>query len=80
VILYLYDELQPRDFLNRMNGIFAFVLYDPKRETFLIARASRYWPHGHVDAGSFFMYWRDRPLITEAGRGINERDRGSDRP
>ncbi|MDR3683369.1 MAG: asparagine synthase B [Geothrix sp.] len=38
VILYLYDELQPRDFLNRMNGIFAFVLYDPKRETFLIAR------------------------------------------
>ena len=38
VILYLYDELSPRDFLNRMNGIFAFVLYDPKRETFLIAR------------------------------------------
>jgi asparagine synthase (glutamine-hydrolysing) len=38
VILYLYDELKPRDFLNRMNGIFAFVLYDPKRETFLIAR------------------------------------------
>jgi asparagine synthase (glutamine-hydrolysing) len=38
VILYLYDELQPKDFLNRMNGIFAFVLYDPKRETFLIAR------------------------------------------
>ena len=38
VILYLYDELKPSDFLNRMNGIFAFVLYDPKRETFLIAR------------------------------------------
>ncbi|WP_306589455.1 asparagine synthase B [Geothrix sp. 21YS21S-4] len=38
VILYLYDELPPRDFLNRMNGIFAFVLHDPKRETFLIAR------------------------------------------
>jgi asparagine synthase (glutamine-hydrolysing) len=38
VILYLYDELSPRDFLNRMNGIFAFVLYDPKRETYLIAR------------------------------------------
>lgn len=37
-ILYLYDELSPRDFLNRMNGIFAFVLYDPKRETYLIAR------------------------------------------
>jgi len=38
VILYLYDELSPRDFLNRLNGIFAFVLYDPKRETYLIAR------------------------------------------
>jgi asparagine synthase (glutamine-hydrolysing) len=38
VILYLYDELHPRDFLNRMNGIFAFVLYDPKRESYLIAR------------------------------------------
>ena len=38
VILYLYDEARPKDFLNRMNGIFAFVLWDPKRETFLIAR------------------------------------------
>ena len=38
VILYLYDELQPMDFLNRMNGIFAFVLYDPRKDTFLIAR------------------------------------------
>ncbi len=38
VILYLYDETDPKDFLNRMNGIFAFVLYDPKRKTYLIAR------------------------------------------
>ncbi len=38
VILYLYDELEPKDWLNRMNGIFAFVLYDPRRETWLIAR------------------------------------------
>jgi asparagine synthase (glutamine-hydrolysing) len=38
VILYLYDEFKPKDFLNRMNGIFGFVLYDPKRETYLIAR------------------------------------------
>lgn len=38
VILYLYDETAPEHFLNRMNGIFAFVLYDPKRKTFLIAR------------------------------------------
>lgn len=38
VILYLYDEEEPRAFLNRMNGIFAFVLHDPRRHTYLIAR------------------------------------------
>jgi asparagine synthase (glutamine-hydrolysing) len=38
VLLYLYDESTPKEFLNRLNGIFAFVLYDPKRKTFLIAR------------------------------------------
>lgn len=38
VILYLYDEGHPKDFLNRINGIFAFVLYDPRHATFLIAR------------------------------------------
>ena len=38
VILYLYDETDPKDFLNRMNGIFAFVLWDPRRDTWLIAR------------------------------------------
>ncbi len=38
VLLYLYDEKHPKEFLNRVNGIFAFVLYDPQRNTFLIAR------------------------------------------
>jgi asparagine synthase (glutamine-hydrolysing) len=38
VLLYLYDESAPKEFLNRVNGIFAFVLYDPKRKTYLIAR------------------------------------------
>jgi len=38
VLLYLYAESHPKEFLNRVNGIFAFVLYDPKRKTFLIAR------------------------------------------
>ena len=36
-ILYLYDEEGPA-FLGRMNGIFAFVLYDPGRGEYLIAR------------------------------------------
>ncbi len=38
VILYLYDEQPPCEFLNQMNGIFGFVLYDPARQTCLIAR------------------------------------------
>jgi len=38
VILYLYDEGNPVQWLNQMNGIFAFVLYDPKRDTCMIAR------------------------------------------
>src|SRR5665213_1761292 len=38
VLLYLYAENEPKKFLNRLNGIFAFVLYDPIRKTFLIAR------------------------------------------
>jgi len=38
VLLYLYDESNPKEFLNRVNGIFAFVIYDPKRKTWLIAR------------------------------------------
>ncbi|HEX3697243.1 MAG TPA: asparagine synthase B [Polyangia bacterium] len=37
-ILYLYDEESPKTFLERMNGIFAFVLHDPRRKTFLVAR------------------------------------------
>jgi asparagine synthase (glutamine-hydrolysing) len=36
-ILYLYDEEGP-EFIKRMNGIFAFVLYDPKADEYLIAR------------------------------------------
>jgi len=38
VLLYLYDEFDPKDFLNRINGIFAFVIYNPSRNSYLIAR------------------------------------------
>jgi len=37
VILYLYEE-RGVDFLKDLNGIFAFVLYDPQKKTYLIAR------------------------------------------
>ena len=43
-----------------------------RTETFLIARASPYWPHGHTDPGSFFLYFHNAPLVTEAARGRNE--------
>jgi len=38
VLLYLYDEMEPRAWLNKVNGIFAFVIYDPRKGTYLIAR------------------------------------------
>ncbi len=36
-LLYLYDELGP-DFIKLLNGIFAFVIYDPRDGSFFIAR------------------------------------------
>ncbi len=37
VILYLYDEYGP-DFLNMLNGMFAFILYDKKKGHYFVAR------------------------------------------
>lgn len=37
VILYLYEEHGP-SFVDLLNGIFAFVLYDPENKTYLVAR------------------------------------------
>jgi asparagine synthase (glutamine-hydrolysing) len=37
VILYLYEEMGA-EFLNLLSGIFAFVLYDKTKQTYLIAR------------------------------------------
>src|SRR3989339_1057155 len=37
VILYLYEEMGT-NFLNLIEGIFAFVLYDPRQGAYLIAR------------------------------------------
>ena len=36
-ILYLYDEFGP-EFVKKMNGIFAFVLYDPATKDYFISR------------------------------------------
>jgi len=37
IILYLYDEYGP-EFLDMLNGIFAFILYDKKKQEYFIAR------------------------------------------
>jgi asparagine synthase (glutamine-hydrolysing) len=37
ILLYLYDEYGPK-FLNMLNGIFAFVLYDKQKKDYFVAR------------------------------------------
>jgi len=37
IILYLYDEYGP-EFLDMLSGIFAFILYDKKKDEYLVAR------------------------------------------
>jgi asparagine synthase (glutamine-hydrolysing) len=50
VINALYREVQPASFLNRLNGIFAFALWDKSKQRVLIARdpigvCPLYWGH-----------------------------------
>ncbi len=52
IILYLYDEYGP-DFLNMLNGIFAFALYNKKKETFFIAR-------DHLGIVPLYMGWDEK--------------------
>ena len=57
VLMYLYEE-QGVDFLQALNGIFAFVLYDRNRHSYLVARdAIGVVPlyYGHDDAGSLYV-------------------------
>jgi asparagine synthase (glutamine-hydrolysing) len=37
IIVHLYEE-NPSDFVNKLNGIFAFALYDSKEKTLILAR------------------------------------------
>ncbi len=50
-LLYLYDEHGP-EFVNLLNGIFAFVLYDKQRNTYMIAR-------DHIGIVPLYMGWDD---------------------
>ena len=52
VILYLYDEYGP-DFLNVLNGMFAFILYDKKKGHYFIAR-------DHIGIIPLYIGWDDK--------------------
>jgi asparagine synthase (glutamine-hydrolysing) len=52
VILYLYDEYGP-DFLNMLNGMFAFILYDKQKGTYFIAR-------DHIGIIPLYVGWGEK--------------------
>lgn len=58
VLLYLYDEFG-QNFLEKINGIFAFVLYDKARQTYLIAR-------DHLGIIPLYMGWDDHGTLYVA--------------
>ena len=58
VILYLYEELGP-SFVNQLNGIFAFVLYDPQNNTFMIAR-------DHIGIVPLYWGWDEKGQVYVA--------------
>jgi asparagine synthase (glutamine-hydrolysing) len=49
VILYLYDEYGP-EFLNMINGMFAFILYDKQRGDYFVAR-------DHIGIEPLYVGW-----------------------
>jgi asparagine synthase (glutamine-hydrolysing) len=58
VLLYLYEEHGP-NFLNLINGIFAFVLYDKRNNTYLIAR-------DHIGIIPLYMGWDEHGILYVA--------------
>jgi asparagine synthase (glutamine-hydrolysing) len=58
VILYLYDEYGP-DFINMLNGMFAFVLYDKKTGCYFIAR-------DHIGIIPLYVGWDDKGTLYVA--------------
>lgn len=67
VLLYLYDELSPAEFLNRINGIFAFALYDEKRNDLLVAR-------DHIGIIPLYIGW-DREGVVHVASEMKALDK-----
>ena len=58
VLLYLYDEFDP-DFLNDIDGIFAFSLYDPNSKDYFIVR-------DHIGIIPLYIGWDKNGVIYVA--------------
>ena len=58
VLLYLYDEFGP-DFLDKIDGIFAFCLYDPATKEFFIAR-------DHIGICPLYIGWDSEGVLYAA--------------
>ena len=55
ILLYLYDEYGPK-FLPKIDGIFAFCLYDPKKKEYFVAR-------DHIGIVPLYIGW-DKDGVT----------------
>lgn len=55
IILYLYDECGP-EFLDMLNGIFAFCLYDKKKREFFVAR-------DHIGIVPLYIGWDKKGTV-----------------
>ncbi len=58
IILYLYDEFGS-EFVNMLSGIFAFVLYDKKKEDFLVVR-------DHMGINPLYIGWDKHGVVHVA--------------
>lgn len=58
IILYLYDEYGP-DFLNMLNGMFAFILYDKQKGEYFLAR-------DHIGIIPLYVGWDDNGTFYAA--------------
>ena len=58
IILYLYDEYGP-DFMNMLNGMFAFILYDKKNGRYFIGR-------DHIGIIPLYVGWDEKGIFYVA--------------
>ncbi len=58
ILLYLYDEYGP-SFLDKIDGIFSFIIYDPKTKKYLVAR-------DHIGIIPLYIGWDKEGMVYVA--------------